>query len=111
MEIVKFGNWSVSHFGIEWRGPNEVRYNLPLTSLIETGIQNRSILYQWLIEMAYDKRLSAEDIYSLNTAFFYSLDMFRSELDVPGYVLMAETLKAQQEILESRRFVTGNGRG
>jgi len=108
MEIVRFGNWSVSAFGIEWKGSPDVCYSFSLHNLVSTGIRKKSILYQWLVEIAGDARLSTEDIYSLNTAFFYSLDMFRTELDIPNYVLVAETLKAQQEMLLSRGAIEVN---
>ena len=109
MEIIRFGNWSVSPFGIEWKGKKDIEYSLTLTSMVQTGVRNQSILYQWLIDIAKDIRLSTEDIYCLNTAFFYSLDMFRHELDIPSYVLVAETLKGQHEILEARKEKQLNG--
>ena len=103
MEIIRFGNWSVNPFGIEWKGKPEIQYLLTLTSMVQTGVHNQSILYQWLIDIARDTSLSTQDIYCLNTAFFYSLDMFSNELDIPSYVLVAETLKGQNEILEARK--------
>ena len=30
--------------------------------------------------------------------------MFKTELDIPNYVLIAETLKAQQELIDEKRF-------
>lgn len=104
MEIIRFGNWGVSPFGIEWKGRDDVQYNMTFNSMIQTGVHNQSILYQWLIDIAADSRLTNEDIYSLNTAFFYALDMFSTELDIPAYVLVAETLKAQQEMLDARKL-------
>jgi hypothetical protein len=103
MEIIRFGNWSVSPYGIEWMGQKDINYAFALHNLVHTGLHKKSILYQWLVDMAADLRLSSEDIYSLNTAFFYCLDLYRSELEIPNYVLLAETLKAQQEMLESRK--------
>jgi hypothetical protein len=100
MEMIRFGNWSVSPFGIEWKGRADIFYSLTLGEMLQTGVHNKSILFQWLVEIARDRRLTAEDIYSLNTAFFYSLDMFRSEIDIPCYVLIAETLKAKKENME-----------
>ena len=104
MELIRFSNWSVGPYGIEWKGRSDVKYSIPLQSLVHTGVNKRAILYQWLIEIARDKRLTGEDIYSLNTAFFYALDMFKTELDIPNYVLVAETLKAQQELIEVNKF-------
>ncbi|HWB62553.1 MAG TPA: hypothetical protein VG603_03510 [Chitinophagales bacterium] len=110
MEIAKFGNWGLSAFGIEWKGREDVVYHLPLQTLVHTGFDKKSILYEWLIEIARDERLTSEDIYSLNTAFFYSLDLFRTELDIPNYVLVAETLKAQQDLIDERKLVLVNSR-
>ena len=104
MELIRFNSWSVSPYGIDWKGRTDIKYSIPLHSLVHTGVNKRAILYQWLIEIARDKRLTSEDVYSLNTAFFYALDMFKTELDIPNYVLIAETLKAQQELIDEKRF-------
>lgn len=102
MELVKFGHWSVSPYGIEWQGRPDIHLSIPLARLVQTGLNKKSILYHWLIEIAEDERFSPEDVYSMNTAFFYAVDLFRAELDVPGYVLIAESLMAQQTALNLR---------
>ena len=102
MELVKFGNWSVSPYGIEWQGRSEISLSIPLAQLVQTGLNKKSILYHWLIEVAEDDRFNPEDVYSLNTAFFYAIDLFRAELEIPGYVLIAETLMAQQTAINLR---------
>lgn len=95
--------------GIEWKGRPDVKYNIGMKDLVKTGVHKRAILYQWLIEITHDVHLTSEDIYSLNTAFFYCLDMFRTDLDIPNYVLIAETLKSQQEAMMMRRMKAVNG--
>lgn len=109
MELVKFGNWSVSPYGIEWQGRPDIQLCISLGSLVQTGLNKKSILYHWLIESAEDDRFTPEDIYSLNTAFFYAIDLFRAELDVPNYVLVAETLMAQQNAINIRKIHRANG--
>jgi len=103
MEMARFGNWSVNAFRIEWKGDPEVDFRISIPGIVETGTHESCILYQWLIEIASDTRFSTEDIYSLNTAFFFALDIFSSEIDVPSHALIAETLKAQQQILDERK--------
>jgi hypothetical protein len=108
MELMKFGNWSVSPYGIDWHGRPDIQLSIALGSLTQTGLNKQSILYHWLIACAEDERFTAEDIYSLNTAFFYALDLFRAELEVPSYVLIAETLMAQQNLINLRSPKTVN---
>ena len=103
MELAKFGNWAIDVFKIEWVGDPSIQFSVTIPNIINTGSRKNGIFYQWLIDIAADTRFSAEDIYSLNTAFFYALDIFRHELEVPGYVLMAETLKEQQQVLDERK--------
>ncbi len=103
MELIKFGNWSVSPYGVEWQGRPDIQLTIPLQSLVQTGINKKSILFHWPVEAAIDTRFSDEDIYTFNTAFFYAIDLFRTEIDVPNYVLLAETLKAQQDIMAIRK--------
>jgi hypothetical protein len=103
MEMAKFGNWSVDAFKIEWKGEPENEFSIPIPQIIATGVHENCILYQWLIDMATDARYSAEDIYSLNTAFFFALDIFRNEINIPGHALIAETLKEQQRVLDARK--------
>jgi hypothetical protein len=103
MELAKFGNWSVDVYKIEWQGDPQIEFSVSIPCIVATGEHKNCILYQWLIEIAADTRFSPEDIYSLNTAFFYALDIFRSEIDIPGHALIAETLKEQQEVLNERK--------
>jgi len=103
MELARFGNWSVTTYKIEWKGNAGIEYAVAIPNIVITGEHKNCIFYQWLIEIAADKRFSEEDIYSLNTAFFYALDNFRSEIDIPTHALLAETLKEQQVMLSERR--------
>ena len=103
MEQARFGNWSVNAFRIEWKGDPGIEFSIPIPSIVNTGSHKNCILYQWLIEIAADTRFSIEDIYGLNTAFFYSLDIFRCEIDIPPHALIAETLIEQQELLNGRK--------
>jgi hypothetical protein len=103
MELAKFGNWSINVYKIEYQGDSEIDFSISIPSIVQTGTSRNCILYQWLIEIASDTRFSIEDIYSLNTAFFYALDNFRTELNIPAHALLAETLKAQQAALSSRQ--------
>jgi hypothetical protein len=103
MELAKFGNWSITMYKIEWLGDPAIEFSIPIAGIVATGEHKNCILYQWLIEIAADTRFSHEDIYSLNTAFFYALDVFSSEIDIPGHALIAETLREQQEILNERK--------
>jgi len=103
MELARFGNWAVTTYKIEWRGDAKITFAISIPNIIETGVHKNCIFYQWLIEIASDCRFSDEDIYSLNTAFFYALDNFRSEIDIPTHALLAETLKEQQLALNERK--------
>jgi hypothetical protein len=103
MELARFGNWAVDVYKIEWVGDPLIEFSIAIPSIINTGTRKNGILYQWLIEIAADSRFRPEDIYGLNTAFFYALDIFKHEIDIPAYALMAETLKEQQEMLDSRK--------
>ena len=103
MELAKFGNWSITAYKIEWKGSPDVEFSIPVPDIVITGEHRNCILYQWLIGIAADRRFTPEDIYSLNTAFFYALDIFRSEIDIPAHALIAETLKEQQQILDDRK--------
>jgi hypothetical protein len=103
MELAKFGNWSITAYKIEWKGNPDVEFSIRVPDIVTTGEHRNCIFYQWLIEIAADRRFTPEDIYSLNTAFFYALDIFRSELNIPGHALIAETLKEQQQMLDDRK--------
>ena len=103
MEIARFGNWSVTTYRIEWKGNEKIEFSVSIPDIVNTGIHKNCIFYQWLIEIASDNRFADEDIYSLNTAFFYAMDNFRSEIDIPAHALLAETLKEQQAALVERR--------
>ena len=105
MELAKFGNWSITMYKIEWQGDPQIEFSVPIQGIVTTGEHKNCILYQWLIEIAADTRFSPVDIYSLNTAFFYALDIFRSEINVPAHALISETLKEQQEVLNEREKV------
>ena len=102
MEIARFGNWSVTTYRIEWNGDSSIEFAVPIPNIVNTGAHKNCIFYQWLIDIAADKRFSEQDIYSLNTAFFYAMDNFRAEIEIPSYALLAETLKEQQSILSER---------
>jgi hypothetical protein len=82
MELARFGNWSVTTYKIEWKGNNGIEYAVSIPNIVNTGTHKNCIFYQWLIEIAADTRFSEEDIYSLNTAFFYALDNFRTEIEI-----------------------------
>jgi hypothetical protein len=103
MELARFGNWAVDVFRIAWVGDPGIDFSITIPNIINTGTHQNGILYQWLIDLAADTRFSAEDIYSLNTAFFYALDIFRCEIEIPAYALIAETLKEQQQVMDGRR--------
>ena len=103
MEIARFGNWSIDVFKIEWIGDPLIEFSITIPNIINTGNRKHGILYQWLIDIAADTRFTREDIYSLNTAFFYALDIFKHEVNIPAYALIAETLKEQQDILDARK--------
>ena len=103
MELARFGNWSVTTYKIEWKGDIGIEFFVPIPNIVNTGSHKNCIFYQWLIDIAADKRFTEEDIYSLNTAFFYALDNFRTEIEIPAHALLAETLKEQQVILSERR--------
>ena len=103
MELARFGNWSINAYKIEWKGDPSIEFSVAIPSIVNTGTHKNCILYQWLIEIAADHRFTCEDIYSLNTAFFYALDNFRSEINIPGHALIAETLMEQQMLLSSRK--------
>ena len=103
MELARFGNWSVTTYKIEWKGDAAIEYAVSIPNIVITGSHRNCIFYQWLIEIAEDPRFADEDIYSLNTAFFYALDNFKTEIEVPAHALLAETLKEQQERLNERK--------
>ena len=103
MELARFGNWSVTTYKIEWKGDSRIEFAVSIPDIVNTGSHKNCIFYQWLIEIAADTRFTKEDIYSLNTAFFYALDNFRSEIEIPAHALLAETLKEQQAMLSERR--------
>jgi hypothetical protein len=103
MEIARFGNWSVTTYKIEWKGDNHIEFAISIPNIVNTGSHKNCIFYQWLIEIASDTRFTGEDIYSLNTAFFYALDNFRTEIEIPEHALLAETLKEQQVALSERK--------
>jgi len=103
MEMARFGNWSVNAFKIEWKGEPENDFTISIPGIVATGEHENCILYQWLIDIAADTRYSLEDIYSLNTAFFYAMDIFECELKIPSHALIAETLKEQQRVLDERK--------
>ena len=103
MELARFGNWSVTTYKIEWIGDSKTEFAIAIPNIVETGLHKSCIYYQWLIEIAEDNRFTEEDIYSLNTAFFYALDNFKSEIKVPAHALLAETLLEQQAVLTKRK--------
>lgn len=103
MELARFGNWSVTTYKIEWKGDCKIEFAVSIPNIVNTGSHRNCIFYQWLIEIAADHRFSDEDIYSLNTAFFYALDNFRLEIEIPAHALLAETLKEQQVVLAEKR--------
>ncbi len=103
MEIARFGNWSVTTYRIEWKGDNKIEFAVSIPDIVNTGLHKNCIYYEWLIDIAGDHRFNDEDIYSLNTAFFYAMDNFRSVIDIPTHALLAETLKAQQATLTAKK--------
>ena len=103
MELARFGNWSVTTYKIEWKGDNRIEFAVSIPNIVNTGSHKNCIFYQWLIEIAADIKFSEEDIYCLNTAFFYALDNFRREIEIPAHALLAETLKEQQVMLSGRK--------
>lgn len=87
------GNWNISEDGISWnKSDNE--YFIPKEDLIESGSSERKNMYDWLVHLPTKDWLSAEDIYALNTAFIYAMELYNFDFKENSFV---ESFMEQQK--------------
>ena len=93
MENFKIGNWLITDKGISWNKENEPEYLITKEDLTESGPQDRSNMYDWLVHMPTKSWINKEDVYALNTAFIYAMELYGFDFNTNSFI---ETIKEQQ---------------
>ncbi|NML55820.1 hypothetical protein [Chryseobacterium cheonjiense] len=93
MENFKIGNWLITDKGISWNKENELEYLIAKEDLAESGPQDRSNIYDWLVHMPTKSWINKEDVYALNTAFIYAMELYGFDFNTNSFI---ETIKEQQ---------------
>ena len=105
-EIIRFGNWSVTDYGVEWAKPGDPPYEIHKSRLWEIRPSEVAdgICWDWLVHLTEKSWLSEADIYHLNSALFFAQDYHKdSRPDSAVDASTSATLKLQREQLDRRR--------
>ena len=97
MDPIKIGNWLITKDGIEWTGRLQNGYNIDKSRLAESGHDKQKDCYDWLLHLPEKNWVTTADVYTLNTAFLYALEIFRVPLNSLSF---KNTLAEQQKILQ-----------
>lgn len=91
---VVIGNWTIDNNGISWTGIPAIKGGfIPLDDLLV----RRGNAFNALLHLAEKADVTENDIYALNTAFYYAVGYFHLEL--PEQISFIETVIKQQEII------------
>jgi hypothetical protein len=100
MPAQRIGNWEITKEGISWKGQPDVKYSIPTERLTECGPGERANMYDWLVHLPEKTWLTETDVYSLNTALIYAIEL--SGRGFPSNLSFVETFKEQQKLLRTR---------
>jgi len=92
----KIGNWLINKEGIIWDGPTNIDYKILKNRILES----REDMYDWLTHMPEKSWLTREDIYALNTAFIYAIEVFN--ISLPKELSFVETFVYQEKELNNK---------
>ena len=101
MPVQRIGNWEVTEEGITWVGRPKKDYTIPTNRLTEAGEGARAKMYDWLVHMTEKGWLTEKDIYALNTALIYALELAGKKF--PAKLSFIETFTEQQARLLRRK--------
>lgn len=101
MQPLQFGNWQVTDDGILYVGENDGYPLIEKDRLAEPGPGDRSDVFDWLVHLPTKTWVSMEDVYALNTAFFYA--MGRYGIQFPSEISIEKTLSMQHAIAAKRK--------
>lgn len=102
MENFKIGNWTIKEDGIHWNDVDN-EYFIPKQNLSESGTGDRQNAYDWLVHLSTKAWVSTEDIYTLNSAFIYAMELYNLNFFQNSFM---ETFKLQQKEIElNRNFI------
>jgi hypothetical protein len=101
MPSQRIGNWEVSEAGVAWKGEPQLDYVITTERLTEAGPESRSNKYDWLVHLVEKTWLTETDIYALNTALIYAIEM--SGQQFPKGLSFVETFKEQQMLLRRKQ--------
>lgn len=93
MENFKIGNWLITDKGIMWNKENDPEYFIAKETLVQSGPQDRNNMYDWLVHLPRKSWINKEDVYALNTAFVYAMELYGYDFNTNSFI---ETLKEQQ---------------
>lgn len=94
------GNWEVSDQGVAWKGEPGIQYFIETDRLTEAGPESRSKMYDWLVHMVEKTWLAEADIYALNTAIIYAIELSGQEF--PRQLSFVDTFREQQDLIRRK---------
>ena len=100
MESIRIGNWLIEKKGISWVGKKGLPapfYVISVDDLTKTGFAERSNMYDWLIYFAENNWTTPEDVYALNTAIIYTMEL--NKIPFPKDMSFVDTFKLQQKMI------------
>jgi len=92
----KIGNWLINEEGISHSKDDD--YLISRERIVERGPQDRRNIFDWLVHMPTKSWCTREDIYALNTAFFYAIEAYG--ISYSSDISFVKTIVMQEKILE-----------
>jgi len=96
----KIGNWLITVDGISWDGVEKHTYEIARERINEPGPASREKIYDWLVHMPTKTWLKREDIYALNTALIYAMEVYKIPFD--SNLSFIETFIEQEKELNDK---------
>ena len=100
MKNIRIGNWQIEEKGISWVGSKGLPapfFIISVDDLTSTGFGDRKNMYDWLLYFANNNWSSKEDIYALNTALIYTMEL--NNIPFPKNMSFVDTIVLQEELV------------
>lgn len=97
----KIGNWLITEDAICWDGLEKHEYEITRERITEKGPSPRNKMYDWLVHMPTKTWLKREDIYSLNTALIYAMEVYKIPFETE--LSFVETFIEQEHQLKQKK--------
>jgi hypothetical protein len=93
---IQIKNWLLDENGISWVGTPPIRTIISRDEIVASGVGNRMNTFDLILHMSERDGVTEDDIYALNTALFYAIEVFN--LVVPNEMSFVSTVNEQRNI-------------